>query len=399
MARTRAAVLLAALVAMLTAAPAATAARKLAAAAPPGVEPEYFIGVDGGGFTNGCARFGVAGWNAWEMVEAAAGAPYLSGASLPENTTGPALVRAMLDQGVAAGLNVLRAFAFAVNPQYSVQPAPGRFSEAALRGLDYLLDEARKRGIRLILALASNWTPTGGVPEYLKWGGSTKQVDFFTDAKIQGMYKDWVKTITSRVNSINGRTYAEDPTIMAWDLLNEPRCNGCPKGTVAQWYDTMARHLKTVDPNHLVTTGEEGFYACCKNPANPGQPWSEWAADEGQDFIADHSSPAVDFATIHASWISAHAADSQKVLKKPLLLEEFGKWVTANATIGGKFVKATLEVRDRGALAWAPAPALPPPAHPRQHSSVLLPPLIPRCPTPPFTPPIWSAASRSATPS
>ena len=37
-----------------------------------------------------------------------------------------------------------------------------------------------------------------------------------------------------------------------------------------------------VDPNHLVTTGEEGFYACCGNPANPGQPYTEWAAEEGQ---------------------------------------------------------------------------------------------------------------------
>lgn len=33
--------------------------------------------------------------------------------------------------------------------------------------------------------------------------------------------------------------------------------------------------LSQVDPNHLVTTGEEGFFGCCKNAANPGQPYSE----------------------------------------------------------------------------------------------------------------------------
>ena len=31
----------------------------------------------------------MSGWNSWEMVEAGAGAPSLSGASLPVNVTGP----------------------------------------------------------------------------------------------------------------------------------------------------------------------------------------------------------------------------------------------------------------------------------------------------------------------
>lgn len=26
------------------------------------------------------------------------------------------------------------------------------------------------------------------------------------------------------MNSINGRSYKEDPTIIAWNLINEPRC-------------------------------------------------------------------------------------------------------------------------------------------------------------------------------
>ena len=58
-----------------------------------------------------------------------------------------------------------------------------------------------------------------------------------------------------------------------------------------------------MDPNHLVSTGAEGFYACCGNAANPGQPYTEWAAEEGQDFLADNASPAIDYATIHA-WVS-----------------------------------------------------------------------------------------------
>lgn len=176
------------------------------------------------------------------MVEAAAGAPSLSGASLPVNMTGPQaswgvqpvgcllvssagrlallplppqphlpppsypscpqLVRSLLAKGKEAGFNVMRTWAHSVNPQYAVQAsgclagrrlagrgmvgapravgwraararssrccsatadrtaclcrpssvlqtAPGRYNEAALRGLDYLLDEARKAGIRV----------------------------------------------------------------------------------------------------------------------------------------------------------------------------------------------------------------------------------------------------------
>lgn len=55
------------------------------------------------------------------MVEAAAGALELFGASLPGNTTGPALVRHLLDRAAANGFTVVRAWAHAVSPQYALQ--------------------------------------------------------------------------------------------------------------------------------------------------------------------------------------------------------------------------------------------------------------------------------------
>ena len=54
----------------------------------------------------------------FEFVEAGAGAPRLFDAQLTDTSlTGPASVRAMLDQAQAAGLTLLRMNAFAVDSQ------------------------------------------------------------------------------------------------------------------------------------------------------------------------------------------------------------------------------------------------------------------------------------------
>lgn len=82
------------------------------------------------------------------------------------------------------------------------------------------------------MAFVDNWVE--GVDQYTAWAGAANHVDFFTNAAVKQLYKDNVKALTGRVNSINGRKYAEDPTIFAWDLINEPRCDSdCPAGTIA----------------------------------------------------------------------------------------------------------------------------------------------------------------------
>lgn len=52
---------------------------------------------------------------------------------------------------------------------------------------------------------------------------------------------------------------SDDPTILAWGLANEPRCDGDRACTVVPfWADAMARHLKSLDPHHLVTLVGKG---------------------------------------------------------------------------------------------------------------------------------------------
>ena len=326
--------------------------------------------VQGGKFVVGpdCKPFYISGWNSWEAMEAAAGALELFGASLPENTTGPALIRNVMERAQHHGLNVVRIWAHPVSAPYALQTAPGKYNEAVFRGLDYrallftcffcfyahvlelifppfhaaaVLDEARKRGIRVLLTLVDNWQPTGGADQFLGWVGSSVHEDFFSNRRVKQLYKDHVRVILERKNSVNGREYRNDPTIFAYNLINEPRCYRC-SNVLTGWISEMASWVKSIDSNHLLTVGEEGFYpegATQKQKLSNPQRLESWAFWEGQDFARDHSSPLIDFASIHLwihnwedptedfakRWLKQHIEDA-RALGKPLLLEEFGAW-------------------------------------------------------------------------
>ena len=67
----------------------------------------------------------------------------------------------------------------------------------------------------------------------------------------------------------------------------------------------MAAYVKSLDKNHLVTVGLEGFYSLKTtqmSAVNPG----EWAASLGSDFIQNSATENIDFASVHAypdSWL------------------------------------------------------------------------------------------------
>jgi mannan endo-1,4-beta-mannosidase len=246
-----------------------------------------------------------SGANVWELVEAAAGAPKLNGASIPIGMTGPELVRNVMTTIKDAGLNTVRLWAHSVNPEYELMRGPGEFNENIFRGLDLVMEEARRAGLKVNLAFGSQWTPVGGVKSYLKQAGLDEGdiESFYTDPAVKDLYKSFIEAVLSRTNTVNGRIYSEDPTIFMLDIINENRCQGCTPGVVTEWYHEMADYIKTLDTNHLVTTGQDGFYgpSSVDLSANPGSAGSAWASREGQDFIADHDSPAIDVAVIH-SW-------------------------------------------------------------------------------------------------
>jgi len=41
--------------------------------------------------------------------------------------------------------------------------------------MDFVLDQARRRGLKIIWALADNWYPVGGVMQYVEWSESASR--------------------------------------------------------------------------------------------------------------------------------------------------------------------------------------------------------------------------------
>ena len=236
---------------------------------------------------------------------------------------------------------------FAIHP--ALQVGPGDYEEDLWKGLDYLLVEMRKRGMTATMVLGNFWTWSGGFPQYLKWSGagdipfpqeegtSWKEFTdysktFYSNEKAQKMMEDHIENVINRVNHITGIAYMNDPTIMAWQLANEPRGYDTPE-LYRKWTRRTASFIKNLDKNHLVCLGSEG---------NTG------SSDAGVNVLLDNDNPDVDYITMHIwpqNWgwfdpakaeetfestiekIDIYWAEHLKVaekLKKPIVFEEFG---------------------------------------------------------------------------
>uniref|UniRef100_A0A803NS72 mannan endo-1,4-beta-mannosidase n=1 Tax=Cannabis sativa TaxID=3483 RepID=A0A803NS72_CANSA len=213
-------------------------------------------------------------------------------------------VSEVFKEASSAGLTVCRTWAFNDGQWRALQKSPSVYDEDVFKALDFVVSEARKYKIRLILSLVNNWDAYGGKPQYVKWGKAaglnlTSDDDFFSHPTLRSYYKAHVKTVLNRLNTVTNITYKDDPTIFAWELINEPRCTSDPSGDMLQsWIQEMAVYVKSMDPKHLVEIGTEGFYG----PSTPNKVQinpNTYAQQVGTDFIRNHQVLGVDFASVH----------------------------------------------------------------------------------------------------
>jgi mannan endo-1,4-beta-mannosidase len=349
-----------------------------------------FVRAVNGTFYLGCDPFVYVGTNSFDLMDTAR-YPNLR-----------YLVDRRLDEMKSRGLTVGRTWGFSLGTgesllqrQQALQLKPGVYDEQVFQGLDYALVQARKRGIKLILTLEDYWLSAG---RYIDWSPTAgAKTDFFTDYGVRSLYRAHLRYFTSRVNTFTGQHYKDDPTIMAWNLVNEPRCTGCG-WALQDWVDEMSMYMRALDPNHMITIGEEGFYSstCERVYLNPGAgkrrtgiASSPWALQEGQDMLENHRSRDISFATTHVwpdnwlgfadfspvnsnqafdyangtevwrekldylmHWIQAHIDDGVR-LNKPIIIEEFGKIIPSSYVYSsgllqpGEWVQGDLRVRNR----------------------------------------------------
>lgn len=225
----------------------------------------------------------------------------------------------------------------------TLQKEPGVYNDTIFRGLDYLLAEMAERGMKAVLYINNSWEWSGGYGMYLEWAGAGKALipaevgyvpfmesvsRFVTNDKAKELYYNHVKHVVSRTNTVTGKAYKDDPTIFSWQIGNEPRCfRNDPEGQAAfvdfMW--TSAALIKSIDPNHMVSSGSEG----------------SWGCENSMDLYERiHSCPDIDYMNIHIwpynwSWVR------EKTLKSNMhvAIENTDKYIDEHLALAAKYGK------------------------------------------------------------
>lgn len=236
----------------------------------------------------------------------------------------------------------------------ALQTSPGEYDEQQLLGLDFLLAEMAKRHMKAIVVLGNMWQWSGGFAAYVAWVTQGEDIPypghsndpeawarfqayssrFFHLPAAKRLYCRHLETIVSRVNTLTGDSYTDDPTIMAWQLANEPR-GELNDNAYYEWVKESSELLKKLDQNHLVSIGSEGV--------------TPWTTTLDNRFEEVHQLPGIDYATFHI-WVQnwnwydpkkgnatlekaigdevmpyiAHHVQVARKLRVPIVLEEFG---------------------------------------------------------------------------
>lgn len=227
--------------------------------------------------------------------------------------------------------------------------------EDILRGLDFTLAEMAKREMKAVIYLNNFWEWSGGMATYLSWVNGGLYLDmsdpkhpwpafalfsamFYQSLDAIALNNSYITQLLQRKNTVTGVLYKDDPTIMAWQLANEPRpgdgeASRKNLAPYVNWIENTAKLIKTYAPHQLVSVGSEGIMGCL---------------DLKECYMAAHTGIGIDYATFHLwpkNWGWYDVSDPENTFPKviartgryidthiqianqldmPLVLEEFG---------------------------------------------------------------------------
>jgi mannan endo-1,4-beta-mannosidase len=215
---------------------------------------------------------------------------------------------------------------------------PDDWNEEAFENLDRVIREASQHNLRVLICLGNWWRDTGGVVRYLRWAKLPDAADdhqpyginieralaFYTNEETRHLYREHVKRIVARRNSLTGVMYRDDPAIFGYELMNEAQAPTGRWGDRRAWIAEMSAYVKSLDPDHLIAPGIWGYR-------------TSW---ERREWLEEHRLPNIDYCDAHIyprddtdsfvdspealrDFIDNRAAASFSI-DKPLILSEFG---------------------------------------------------------------------------
>jgi hypothetical protein len=261
-----------------------------------------------------------------------------------------------------------------------IQTSPGVYNEDALRDLDRVIAKGKERGIRFIIPFVNYWDELGGICQYNTWAGasnpSTNMEFFISNSQTQKWFRDYISMLLNRVNTVTGVAYKDEPAVFAWQIMNEGRNSGQNPNILRDWYRDIARYIKSIDSNHMVSTGEEGFDEGTPSDYSVGEYSNTYVlrANEGTSYIKNTSIPEIDFGSAHwypsefgfgssvngnmlraqRAWLLDHQRIAEN-LGKPFYVGEFGlpAWGDERAVeMYDEYYSVAEEINLDGSLLW-----------------------------------------------
>ena len=187
------------------------------------------------------------------------------------NQGGTDRVAELLGEARRLGARVLRVPACddRLGSPTAIQTARGTYNESGLVALDWVVTRAGEAGLKVILPLVDGTDQLGGVTQYLKWGGYLAPVPtdrrlFIQPGGIREHFKQYVRDLLARRNSVTGIAYADDPTILGYEVFTRFDAQGLYTAQgggaeVADFFTDVTQIIQSAAPNALVGTGETGF--------------------------------------------------------------------------------------------------------------------------------------------